>query len=66
MRTYIVYDTRKQKFWSSRRGRVTWAGPKLARNSWEQDTGRKFDKQLRYQVHEAFVVRGLVVPQREL
>lgn len=66
MNVYIVYNTLSKKPWTSSRGRVSWTGPKRAVNAWEQDTGRKFNKQRLIQVHEAMIVRGAMVPKEEL
>jgi hypothetical protein len=63
---FIVWDTHKSRLWVSPRGRATWAGPGHARSSWEVHTGRNFTKQSRYQVHEATLVRGMVIDTKEV
>jgi hypothetical protein len=63
---YIVWDTYKNRLWVSPRGRCTWAGPGHAKASWENHEDRNFHKQARYQVHEATLVRGLLVDTKEV
>jgi hypothetical protein len=63
---YIVWDTYTRNPWVSHRGRASWAGPGHAVASWEATTAKNFYKQRRYQVHEATLVRGLLVDTKEV